>query len=118
VVLDIQLRTMRGRGGRPRRRDLAAEGAVSPFARLAGQLRQTQFLVVIDQQFGAPIQLIGGIEQIFGHAVRCQARQQHAANPEVYFGAQMEFPGGDETENRRCCGMEVHKETVVVCVKR
>lgn len=45
------------------------------------------FLAVIDQQFGAPIQLVGDIEQMFGQAVGCQTRQQCSTDPKVYFGA-------------------------------
>jgi hypothetical protein len=45
------------------------------------------FVVVIDQQFGAPIELVGNIEQIFGEAIRCHARQQSAANSKVCFRA-------------------------------
>ena len=37
------------------------------------------FLVVIDQQFGATIQLVGDIEQMFSQAVRRQAGQQRSA---------------------------------------
>ena len=55
------------------------------------------FLVVIYQQFGAPIQLVGDIEQMFGQAVRSQARQQLPANPKVYFRA---LAFGDERIGR------------------
>ena len=55
------------------------------------------FLVVIDQQCGAPIQLVGDIEQMFGEAVRRHARQQHSANPKVCPGA---LAFGDERIGR------------------
>ena len=42
---------------------------------------------MIDQQFGATIQLVGDIEQMLGQAVRRQARQQLPSDPKVYFGA-------------------------------
>ena len=41
------------------------------------------FLVAIDQQCGAPIELVCNIEQMLGEAVRRHARQQHSANPKV-----------------------------------
>jgi hypothetical protein len=38
---------------------------------------------VIDQQCGAPVQLIGNIEQMCGEAVRRHARKQRPADPKL-----------------------------------
>ena len=41
------------------------------------------FLVAIDQQRGAPIELVCDIEQMLGEALCRHARQQDSANPKV-----------------------------------
>jgi hypothetical protein len=45
--------------------------------------RHLRFLVAIDQQCGAPIELVRDIEQMLGEFVRRHARQQLTANPKV-----------------------------------
>ena len=46
-----------------------------------------RLLVAVDQQCGAPVQLIGDIEQMLGELVRRHIRQQRAADAQVNVGA-------------------------------
>ncbi len=67
----------RGRIGRRRL-------GLSPGAQL--DRRHLRFLVPVDQQRGAPTEVVGDIEQMLGEFVRRHVRQQQTPDAQVDFG--------------------------------
>jgi len=49
--------------------------------------RHLRFLVPVDQKLGAPIEVVRDVEQILSELARRHARQQHAADAQMHFGA-------------------------------